>query len=60
MSNEENYMMGEKNVIQKNDNLSTHFLSKIYLLITGQIPRDEEVNMKIGRIIGSKKEVDFF
>ena len=60
MSNEENYMMGKKNVIQKNDNLSTHFLSKIYLLITGLIPRDEEVNMKIGRIIGSKKEVDFF
>ena len=60
MSNEENYMMGEKNVIQKNDNLSTHFLSKIYLLITGLIPRDHEVNMKIVRIIGSKKEVDFF
>ena len=51
---------GKKKRYPKNDNLSTHFLSKIYLLITGLIPRDQEVNMKIARIIGSKKEVDFF
>ena len=59
MSNEENYMMGKKNVIQKNDNLSTHFLSKIYLLIAGLIPRDQEVNMKSGESLVVKKRLIF-
>ena len=31
----------------------------MYLLITGLIPRDQEVNMKIVRIIGSKKRLIF-